>query len=272
MGGIYTKRGSLPAKLAGHDAWYIDALGHIAVLDENGDTWSPYLTLGSGAAQAAPGNHTHPGPDMSGYALVSHTHTPASLGAAAAGHTHTAAEVGAAAAGHTHPPGDAATLGGLPAGAFAAAGHSHAALPVAMALAANAVTSNVAATPTNLAVPMAANESWLVEAHLVVQKATTATGMKTAVGAPAGATVEGFSLGGLATANSAPVQNRINAINTLGATYATGIAIPVSLSMIFRITNGPTPGNCVIQFATVTSNPATIFAGSSLLASRVTLV
>lgn len=44
------------------------------------------------------------------FALASHTHTPASIGAATADHTHTASDVGAAAASHTHETADVTGL------------------------------------------------------------------------------------------------------------------------------------------------------------------
>ncbi len=136
------------------------------------------------------------------------------------------------------------------------------------ALISNATTSSTTAVNTNLAFPIAANEVWVVRVDLTASKATSSTGLKLAVGAPTGCTVAGFAQLGGATLAAPLVPSLVTAINTLGTTFATGIGIQVAGTMSFRVTNSSTAGNITLQFATVTSNTATIYAGSSISANR----
>jgi hypothetical protein len=60
----------------------------------------------------------------------------------------------------------------------------------------------------------------------------------------------------------------ITAINTLGNTFATGIGVEVPFRLVFTVTNGANAGVIQLQFATVTSNVARIYAGTNMRWTR----
>ena len=134
----------------------------------------------------------------------------------------------------------------------------------AKCLTSNFTTSSVTAVSTNLAFSIAANEVYSVDVYGTCSKATSATGLKFAIGAPTGCTVAGFQLGGAATLAASLVPSLITAINTLGTALATGTAIQVAFELHFRVVNSGTAGSITLQMATVTSNVATLYAGSRI--------
>ena len=138
-------------------------------------------------------------------------------------------------------------------------------------LSADATTISTTPVATNLAFTMVALTSYLVVAYLRVQKATSTTGMKVAATGPAGTVIAGF-VEGETTAN-AYASDSLTALSTLNATAMSQVAgAPSAVRIHLRVTCGATPGNFVVQFATVTSNTATIFAGSSLMFATATPV
>lgn len=138
---------------------------------------------------------------------------------------------------------------------------------LACVLASNYTTSSTTLSSSNLRFSIGANETWYVEVRLLSSKATSSTGMTVAVGAPTGATVEGVQELGGATFATALTASEITAINSASSAFATGIGVKVPSRMWFKIASGSTAGTVAIQFATVTSNTATVYAGSSLIAT-----
>lgn len=139
-------------------------------------------------------------------------------------------------------------------------------------LMASLVTTNLTPTNSNLSFPIGANEVWCVVVQLTAQ-CSASGGMKYAVGAPTGATVEGwvFSSGAAITT---PVYQRLTTINTLTpVAMHTAVAIPTPDVIVFTIMNGATAGTITLQAASVTAGQTTtIFAGSYMLARKVTNV
>jgi hypothetical protein len=126
----------------------------------------------------------------------------------------------------------------------------------------DATTSNTTATNTNLTFSIAANTTYRIMIAGTASKATATTGMKLAIGAPTGCTIKAVQLSGQAVLSTAMTNSIISSINTLGATFATGIGVEVPFRIEGTITNGSTAGSITLQFASVTSNVATIYAGS----------
>lgn len=131
-------------------------------------------------------------------------------------------------------------------------------------LTANATTSSVTAVATNLAFAIGINEVYDIDIYGSASKATSAEGLKLAIGAPAGCVVVGIAEQGGATLAAPLVPSLISAINTLGTAFATGIGIRVGFRAHIRVVNAGTAGNITLQFATVTANVATIYAGSKM--------
>jgi hypothetical protein len=139
---------------------------------------------------------------------------------------------------------------------------------VALTLASNFTTTNATATSTNLTFNIAANEVWIVDVQMTVQCSSTG-GVKVAVAAPTGATIEGWydsSLGAITTLS----YQRLTAINTLTSTATHIVATtPGGDKMRFTITAGSTAGAVTIQLASGTSGQTTtVFSGASLVARR----
>jgi len=139
-------------------------------------------------------------------------------------------------------------------------------------LASDFTTSSTTAVSTNLSFAIAANEAYVVTITGTASKATTNTGLKLAIGAPTGCTISGEQYGSLATLAAFQTPSLITAINTLGTTFATGIGIQVTFRLEFRVINGSTAGNITLQCATVTSNVATIYAGTRMTYTKATSV
>jgi len=129
----------------------------------------------------------------------------------------------------------------------------------------NATTSSTSAVGTGLRFQIAANQTYFVMIDGTASKATSSTGMQLAIGAPTGCTISnGYAQLGQAALSTAMQNSLITAINTLGNTFATGIGVQVPFRMVFTIINGANAGVIELQFATVTSNTATIFAGTNM--------
>jgi len=136
----------------------------------------------------------------------------------------------------------------------------------------NFTTTVITAQDTNLLFGMSENEVYIVEAELTVQCSGNA-GIKYAIKAPIGATIEGWILSSLGAITTLSYQ-RITTINTLNSiALHTVVNTPAPDRIRFAIVNGATPGNCVIQVASVTNGQTTtIFAGSWLSARKGTSV
>jgi hypothetical protein len=139
----------------------------------------------------------------------------------------------------------------------------------AVYLTSNFTTTNITATNTNLTFAIAANEKFIVDIEGTCSKAISTTGLKFAIAAPAGCTISGVQYGGGATL-VAPVPSVISAINTLGATLATGIGVTVPFRIHVTVINSSTAGNITLQCASVTSNTATVYAGASMVYYKAT--
>jgi len=133
-------------------------------------------------------------------------------------------------------------------------------------------TSSTSAVSTNLSFPIAADERYTVRVWGHVSKATSNTGLKVGVGAPSGCSVTGTEFRGGAAYSTALTNGEISAINTLGGTFATGTGVKVAFRMEFTVINGSTAGNITILLATVTSNVATMYAGSYMEWKKSTAV
>lgn len=136
-------------------------------------------------------------------------------------------------------------------------------------LTSNFTTTSVIAVSTNLTFAIAANEKYVVDIEGTCSKAVSNTGLKFAIAAPAGCTISGVQYGGGATL-VAPVPSVISAINTLGATLATGIGVTVPFRIHVTVINSSTAGNITLQCASVTSNTATVYAGASMVYYKAT--
>ena len=124
-------------------------------------------------------------------------------------------------------------------------------------------TSNTTATNTNLTFTIGANETYRIMVAGTCSKATTTTGMKIAIGAPTGCSIKSVIQGGQALVATAPQGQILSAVNTLSTNaFATGAGVEVPFRLEGVITNGANAGSITLQFATVTSNTATIYAGT----------
>jgi hypothetical protein len=127
----------------------------------------------------------------------------------------------------------------------------------------DATTSNTTATNTNLTFPIAANETYRIMIAGTCSKATTTTGMKIAIAAPTGCSIKSVIQGGQALMVTAPQGQLYSSVNTLCTNpFATGAGVEVPFRLEGVITNGANAGSITLQFATVTSNTATIYAGT----------
>jgi len=132
----------------------------------------------------------------------------------------------------------------------------------------NFTTTNTTATSTNLSFAIAANEIYTVTIEGTASKTGSSTGLRLAIAAPSGCTISGEAYLGGNTLATAPTPSLITAINTLGSTFATGTAVQVAFKMSFQVTNSTTAGNITLQAATVSSNTATIYAGTRMTWTR----
>lgn len=131
-------------------------------------------------------------------------------------------------------------------------------------LTSNFTTSSTAATSTPLAFVIGANESYTVQIAGTCSKATSATGLKFGIAAPSGCLINGVQYGGGATLAASLVPSLITSINTLGTTLSTGTGIQVGFNLNFTVINSSTVGNITLQMATVTSNTATLYSGTTM--------
>lgn len=131
-------------------------------------------------------------------------------------------------------------------------------------LTSNFTTSSTSATSTNLRFAIDANDSYYVTIEGSVSKASSTSGMKLAIAAPAGCAIIGEAYLGGSSLSTAPTPSLITAINTLGSTFATGNGVRVTFRMTFLVTNSSTAGYITLQAATVSSNTVTIYAGSRM--------
>ena len=139
---------------------------------------------------------------------------------------------------------------------------------LAVRLSSNFTTTNATATSTALTFAIAANEVWVVDIQLTAQCSSTG-GVKYAVAAPTGATIEGWLYSSTSAITTLSYQ-RFTAIGTLTSTLVHTVATTPAPDVIrFTITNAGTAGSVTIQAASGTSGQATtIFSGSSLVARR----
>lgn len=134
----------------------------------------------------------------------------------------------------------------------------------AESLASNFTTSSTSASNTNLSFAIGANEIYYVTIEGTASKSSSTSGMKLAISAPSGCTISGEAYLGGNSLTSTPTPSLITAINTLGSTFATGNGVRVTFRMTFLVKNSSTAGNITLQAATVSSNTATIFAGTRM--------
>lgn len=139
---------------------------------------------------------------------------------------------------------------------------------VALRLTANFTTTSTSATSTALSFDIEANEVWVVDVQITAQCSSTG-GVKYAVAAPTGATIEGWLYSSTSAITTLSYQ-RLTAIGTLTSTATHTIATTPAPDVIrCVITNGATRGTVTIQAASGTSGQTTtIFSGSSLYAQR----
>ena len=126
----------------------------------------------------------------------------------------------------------------------------------------DATTSSTTAVNTNLTFAIPANGIYRIMIAGTASKAVSATGLKLSIGAPTGCTIKAVQMSGSAVASTAMTNSIITAVNTLGTTFATGIATEVPFRIEGTIINSSTAGSITLQFATVVSNVATIYAGT----------
>jgi hypothetical protein len=140
---------------------------------------------------------------------------------------------------------------------------------VALSLANTFTTTNIIATSTGLVFNIGANEVWVVDVQLTAQCSSTG-GVKYAVAAPAGATIEGWIYSSTSAITTLSYQ-RLTATNTLNTTALHTVATTPAPDIIrFVITNSSTAGAVTIQAASGTSGQTTtVFTGSSLVARRI---
>jgi len=142
-------------------------------------------------------------------------------------------------------------------------------VPTIAYLGSDFTTSSTTAVSTNLSIAVAANTAYRIMINGSASKATSATGLKVSISAPAGTTIKAnFSYGANALNT---IQNAfITAINTLYP--STGFSTAVATEVPFRIegilVTSSTPGNVILQGATVTSNTATIYASTLMTLTK----
>lgn len=129
-------------------------------------------------------------------------------------------------------------------------------------------TSNTTATNTGLKFQIAANEIYRITITGTVSKATSTTGLKIAIGAPTGCTIKAINQVGGTTLATAMANTLITSVNSLGATFSAGAGVEVPFRVEGIVTNGANAGVIELQVATVTSNAATVYAGTSIVWQR----
>lgn len=140
---------------------------------------------------------------------------------------------------------------------------------VALTLASSFTTTSTSATSTALTFQVGPNEIWEVDCQLTAQCSSTG-GVKYAIAAPSGATIEGWIYSSTSAILTFSYQ-RITAINTLNATALHTVTTTPAPDIIrFTITNSSTAGAVTVQAASGTSGQTTtVFVNSSLHARRI---
>jgi len=138
---------------------------------------------------------------------------------------------------------------------------------LAARLAASFTTTSTTATSTALTFQVVAGEVWVVEIQATTQCSGTG-GMKYAIAAPAGSTIEGWIRSSTSAVTTLSYQ-RVTAIGTLNSTALHTVATTPAPDVIkFCLVAGAT-GAVTLQATSVTSGQTTtIFALSSLSARR----
>lgn len=138
---------------------------------------------------------------------------------------------------------------------------------LAVALSANFTTTLTAAQSTALTFNVKAGETWVVTAQATAQ-CSGVGGIKYAVAAPAGSTIEGWVYSST-SAVATLLYQRLTAIGTLITTAIhTVTTTPAPDVISFTLVAGAA-GAVTVQVASITSGQTTtIFSGSSLVARR----
>ncbi len=135
----------------------------------------------------------------------------------------------------------------------------------AVFLSTNATLNSTSATNTNLQLTIGANESYYITIEGSVMRSGSSSGIKLAIGAPSGTTINGEAyLGGSALA-ALPVPSLLTSANTLGNTFSTGNGVRVTFRMSFLVTT-TNAGTITLQGAESnnTTGTATIYAGTRM--------
>jgi hypothetical protein len=140
-----------------------------------------------------------------------------------------------------------------------------------ISLTSNFTTTSASETASLLSFAANANEVWLIEFDGSIQCSSTG-GVKASFTLPAGATIEGFAIGGTSGV-TAQTASRITAGSALTSAFATVATTPLPLRVRARVKMSSTPGNITLNFASTTGGQtSTVFAGSHLRASLGTEV
>lgn len=131
--------------------------------------------------------------------------------------------------------------------------------------------NGTSATDSNLEFAIGANESYLVTIEGSAMRSGSSNGIKLAIGAPSGTTINGEAYLGGGTLAAAPVPSLLTAINTLGTTFATGNGVRVTFRMSFMVST-TTAGFIVLQAAesSNTTGTSSIAAGTRMSWSKAT--
>ena len=133
------------------------------------------------------------------------------------------------------------------------------------------VTNNTTtlANVTGLAIALAANSTYTIDAKVMFQTAATATGIRLTQTAPAGATV--VAQWNTPTSQTARTLANHRAADTGAATTGVDVANANTLaSGLILVITGATAGNLQIRFASeVAGSNAVVKAGSNLVATKV---
>lgn len=139
----------------------------------------------------------------------------------------------------------------------------------AVFLSSNATFNSTTASNTNLQFTIGANESYYITIEGSVMRSGSSSGIKLAIGAPSGTTINGEAYLGGSTLAALPVPSLITAVNTLGNTFSTGNGVRVTFRMSFLVTT-TNAGTITLQGAESnnTTGTATIYAGTRMSWSK----
>lgn len=131
--------------------------------------------------------------------------------------------------------------------------------------------NSITATNSNLEFAIGANENYVVTIEGSVMRSGSSNGIKLAIAAPVGTSINGEAYLGGNTLAALPVPSLITAINTLGATFSTGNGVRVTFRMTFQVST-TTAGFIVLQAAesSNTTGTSTIYAGARMSWSKTT--